>query len=173
MDDGAPLALLAMASVPVVEDVVVGEYCTVKVMLCDGVRVTADPPDNDKFAPVKTVLEIATLELPVFVRVTLRDAVLPTVTFPKFTLRGFTARLRPGATPAPLSATTEGELDASLARVRLPLEAPADLGPNCKLKVAVLPALNVTGRVNPEVLKPAPEIFAAAIVTGTVPGLAI
>jgi len=173
MAEGAPLALLTMARLPAVDAADVGEYCTVKVILCDGDKVTADPPDNDKFVPVKAVREIITFELPVLVSVTLREAVLPTLTFPKFTLRGFTVRLNPAATPAPLNATTAGELDASLTRDRLPLEAPADLGPNCTLKVDVLPALNVRGKVNPEVLKPAPERFAAVIVTGTVPGLPI
>ena len=98
---------------------------------------------------------------------------LPKLTFPKLTLVGFTARLTPAATPVPLSAMAEDGLEASLTRDRLPVEAPADLGLNCTLNAAVLPALNVTGRVNPEVLKPAPEIFAAVIVTATVPGLAI
>src|ERR1700730_7400079 len=130
MDEGAPLASLTIASVPAVEAAVVGEYCTVRVILCDGERVTADPPDNDKFAPVKAAREITTLELPVFVSVTLREAVLHTVAFPKFTFRGFTARCKPGATPAPLSAIAEGGLDASLARYRLPVEAPTDLGLN-------------------------------------------
>lgn len=165
--------MLAMASVPVVDAALVGEYCTVKVMLCDGDRFTADPPDNDKFAPVKAALEIATLELPVFVIVTLREALLPMFTFPKLTLRGFTARLNPAATPAPLSAMAEGGVVASLKRDRLPVEGPADLGLNWTLKAAVLPALKVKGRAKPEALKPAPEIFAAVIVTGTVPGLPI
>jgi hypothetical protein len=142
-------------------------------MLCAGDRVTADPPDNDKFAPDKVALEIATFALPVFVNVTLREAVVPTLTFPKFTLRGFTARLKPGATPAPLRAMAEGGLEASLTRDKLPVEGPADLGSNCTVKVAALPALNARGRAKPEVLKPAPEILAAEIVTGTVPGLAI
>ena len=171
MAGGATVALLAIAKVPEVDTAVVGEYCTVKVMLCDGDRVTADPPDNDKFAPVKASLEIATLELPVFVIVTLREAVLPRLTFPKLTLEGFTARLKPAATPAPLKAMADGGLEASLTRDRLPVAAPADLGSNCTLKAAVLPALNVNGRAKPDALKPAPEIFAAVIVTGTVPGL--
>src|SRR4029077_1698536 len=173
MAEGAPLALLTIASVPAVDAAVVGEYCTVKVILCEGDSVTAEPPDNDKFAPVKAAWEITTLELPVFVSVTLRDAVVPTLTFPKFTLRGFTARLKPGAMPAPLSGMAEGGLVASLTRYRLPAEAPADLGSNRTLKVAVLPALKISGTANPEVLKPAPEIFAAEIVTGMLPGLAI
>lgn len=173
MDEGPLVALLTMAMEPDVDTAVVGEYCTVKVTLCDGDSVTADPPDNDRFAPVRASLEIATLELPVFVIVTLREAVLPTFTFPKLTLVGFTARLKPGATPAPLSATAEGGFEASLTRDRLPVAAPADLGLNCTLKVEALPALNVRGRVNPEVLNPAPEIFAAVIVTGTVPVLLI
>src|ERR1700686_3844917 len=173
MAAGDPLALLTMASVPDVATAVVGEYCTVKLMLCDGDSVPGDPPDKDKFAPVKASLEIATLELPVFVIVTLREAVLPTLTLPKLTLLGFTARLKPAATPAPLSAMAEGGLVASLTRDKLPVEAPADLGLNCTLKVAVLPALNVRGSIKPESLNPAPEIFAAVIVTGTVPGLQI
>ena len=165
--------MLTIARDPVVDAAVVGEYWTVKVMLCDGESVTADAPDNDKFAPVRASCEIATLELPVFVIVTLREAVLPTLTLPKLTLLGFTARLKPAATPAPLSAMAEGGLVASLTRDKLPVEAPADFGLNCTLKVAVLPALNIIGRTRPEVLKPAPEIFAAVIVTGTLPGLLI
>lgn len=170
---GDPLALLTMASVPDVAPAAVGEYCTVKLMLCDGDSVTGDPPDKDKFAPVKASLEIATFELPVFVIVTVREAVLPTLTFPKLTLEGFTARLNPAATPAPLKAMAEGGLEASLTRDKLPVEGPADLGANCTLKAVALPALSVTGRGSPEALKPAPEIFAAVIVTGAVPGLEI
>ena len=165
--------MLTMASVPDVATAVVGEYCTVKLMLCDGDSVTGDPPDKDKFAPVKASLEIATLELPVFVIVTLREAVLPTLTFPKLTLAGFTARLNPAATPVPLKTMAEGGLEASLMRDKLPVEGPADLGSNCTLKAVALPALSVIGRGRPEAPKPAPEIFAAVIVTGAVPGLEI
>ena len=168
---GDPFALLTMASVPDVATAAVGEYCTVKLMLCEGDSVTGDPPDKVKFAPVKASLEIATLELPVFVIVTLREAVLPTLTFPKLTLEGFTARLSPAATPAPLRAIADGGLEASLTRDKLPVEGPADLGSNCTLKAIALPALSVIGRGRPEALKPAPEIFAAVIVTGAVPGL--
>src|SRR6202040_3066636 len=138
----------------------VGEYCTVSVMLWDGESVTADAPDSDKFTPVKAALEIDTFALPVFVMVTLRAALLPTFTFPKLMLDGFTASFKPAATPVPLSAIAEDGLDASLTSEKLPLEGPADFGPNCTLKVAVLPALNIIGRTRPEVLKPAPEIFA-------------
>jgi hypothetical protein len=95
------------------------------------------------------------------------------LTLPKLTLLGFTARLRPAATPTPLSAMAEGGLVASLTRDKPPVEAPADFGLNCTLKLAVLPALSVRGRTKPGLLKPAPEIFAAVIVTGTVPGLLI
>ena len=173
MDAGDPVALLTIASVPAVDAAVVGAYCTVSVTVCDGVRVTTDPPDNDKFAPVKASLEIATFELPVLVIVTLREAVLPTLTFPKLTLRGFTDRVNPAATPAPLNAMGEGGLVASLTSDRFPVTGPADLGSNCTLKLAVLPPLNVTGRVNPELLKPAPEMFAAVTVTEALPGLPI
>jgi len=53
MAAGPLVALLTMAREPDVDVAAVGEYCTVKVMLCDGDRVTADPPDNDKFTPVR------------------------------------------------------------------------------------------------------------------------
>jgi hypothetical protein len=173
MAAGDPAALLTMARVPDAAEAAVGEYCTVKVTLCDGDSVTADPPDKEKLAPVKASLEIATFELPVFVRVTLREAVLPTLTFPKLTLEGFTVSVNPAATPAPLNAMADGGLDASLTSDRLPVEDPVDLGLNCTLKAVALPALSVIGRGSPEALKPEPEIFAAEIVTGTVPGLEI
>jgi hypothetical protein len=113
------------------------------------------------------------LELPVFVTVTLREALLPTLTFPKLTLVGFTDNVKPAATPAPLNAMAEEGLVASLTSERLPVTGPADLGSNCTLKLAVLPPLNVKGSANPEVLKPAPEMFAAVTVTEALPGFPI
>lgn len=95
----------------------------------------------------------------------LRDAVLLTVTFPKFTLEGFTDRLNPAAMPVPVSARADGELDALLASVRLPVETATVLGLNCTLKVVDCPAFNVSGRFNPEVLKPVPVMFALVMVT--------
>lgn len=122
--------------------------------------------------PVKPTLEIATFELPVLVTVMFRDAELPTVTLPKLTLEGLMERLKPGAIPVPLSAT-EGVLDASLASERVPVEDPALVGSNCTLNVLVWPAFSVSGRLNPEALKPAPVTLAAVTVTLPVPGLPI
>ena len=98
-------------------------------------RVTADPLDNKNLAPVKAMLEIATLVLPELVTVTLRDAVVFAVTFPKLTLLGLTDSVNPAAMPAPLNVMVEGEFGALLASVRLPVEAPAALGLNSTLKV--------------------------------------
>ena len=139
MAAGDPTALLTSVKIPDEDAAVDGENCTVRVMLWEGDRDTADPPETDKFVPVKPTLEIATLELPVFVTVMFREAELPTVTFPKLTADGLIERLKPGAIPVPLSAT-EGELDALLANKRLPVEDPALFGSNWTLNELVWPA---------------------------------
>ena len=153
---GEPVALLTIESVPTAAPAAVGPNCTVSVMLWDGVRVTADPPVNVNCAPVSVTLEIATLELPVFVTVTFFDAVAPTLTFPKLTLEGFTDNVNPAAMPVPDRVMGAGEVAASDTSVRLPLEAAAVLGANCTLNVLDCPAFSASGRFNPVVLKPVP-----------------
>jgi len=56
-----------------------------------------------------------------------------------------------------------------LARVILPLTAPAALGSYLTLRVAVLPAVRVTGKVTPEMLNPVPVTVALLIVSVAVP----
>ena len=51
--------------------------------------------------------------------------------------------------PVPVRFTTKGEFSAVLLIVRLPLAAPAALGPNVAFSVMVCPLLNVTGAVRP------------------------
>ena len=160
-------------SVPDAAPATVGPNCTVNVILWDGVSVTADPPVNVNCDPVSVTLEIATLELPVFVTVTFFDAVALTFTFPKLTLEGFTDNVNPAAMPVPDSVMGAGELVASVTKVRFPFEAAAVLGLNCTLNVLDCPPFNVKGRVNPLVLKPVPVMFAADTFTLIVLGLLI
>jgi hypothetical protein len=56
-----------------------------------------------------------------------------------------------------------------LLSVRVPAEVPAAAGSNCTLTLAVWPGFNVSGKLAPEVVYPAPEIVAALTVTGVVP----
>jgi hypothetical protein len=135
IDAGDPVALLTMETLPVAAPAAEGANCTASVMLWEGARVTADPPVNENLAPVKLMFEIATSELPEFMTMMLRDAVLLTVTLAKWTLVGFTERVSVAAIPVPLSATVEGGFAASLTNAKVPDKDPAALGLNCTLKL--------------------------------------
>lgn len=63
-------------------------------------------------------------------------------------------------TPAPLRAIVIGEPGALLATEMLPEALPALDGANVAAKVALFPALIVTGTVRPLMLKPAPDALA-------------
>lgn len=49
------------------------------------------------------------------------------------------------------------------------MAAPAVVGSNCRVRVAVCPGFSVTGKVNPVMVKPVPVIVAALMVTADVP----
>ena len=82
---------------------------------------------------------------------------LPTVTLPKLRLVGFDPSA-PGATPVPDNGMVKVGLDAFEVMVTLPLTLPADAGVNVTVKVALCPAVNVTGVVIPLRLNPVPLI---------------
>lgn len=73
------------------------------------------------------------------------------------------------AVPVPLNATTAEPLVALSLIFSCPVAAPAAVGRNCTCSVAVCPALSVSGKLPPTVVKPAPVIEAALMVTGDVP----
>lgn len=168
---GDPVALLTMDTLPDVAPAPAGENCTAKVMLCDGERVTADPPDKVRLEPVSLMLEIDTLELPVLVTAMFREALFPTVTLPKLIVEGLTESVKPAATPVPVRLTVDVAFVALLLSARFPVTAPALLGWNSTLNVLFCPAASVRGTFRPEVVKPVPVMFAAETVTLTVPGL--
>lgn len=105
-----------------------------------------------------------TLEPPVFVTVSARDLLLPTVTLLKPMLVGFDPNT-PGATPVPDSGMFSVGLDAFEMMVTLPLTLPADTGVNVTVKLALCPPVSVTGAVIPLKLKPAPLTPTCEIVT--------
>jgi hypothetical protein len=82
---------------------------------------------------------------------------LPTVTLPKLRLLGFDPKV-PAVTPVPDNAMVSVGLEAFDVMVTVPLAAPAAAGANFTLKVALCPAVNVTGAVIPLRLNPAPLI---------------
>jgi hypothetical protein len=98
-----------------------------------------------------------TLEPPVLVTVSDRDCLLPTVTLPKLRLVGFDPNA-PGATPVPDNGMVSVGLEAVEVMVTLPLTLPADAGVSVTVKVALCPAVSVTGVVIPLKLNPVPLI---------------
>ncbi len=80
---------------------------------------------------------------------------LPTVTLPKFRFAGLAPSV-PGDTPVPDREMLRVGFVALDVIVTLPLALPEEEGANETLKVALCPALNVTGAVIPLKLNPAP-----------------
>ena len=73
-------------------------------------------------------------------------------------------------TPVPLRPTTdEAPVEELLAMVRLPLAAPAAVGSNCTVSVAVWLGFSVSGKAAPEMEKPVPASAAELMVTAAVP----
>ena len=86
-----------------------------------------------------------------------KDCLFPTVTLPKLRLVGLSPNV-PGVTPVPDRGMVRVGFEALEVMVRLPLALPADDGANETLKVALCPAVRVTGVVIPLKLNPEPLI---------------
>ena len=72
--------------------------------------------------------------------------------------------------PEPLRLTTvDVPLEELLVKVNDPVSAPAAVGSNCIVSVAVELGLRVSGNVAPETVKPGPATVPALMVTATVP----
>jgi hypothetical protein len=144
---------------------------TLKVTLCPAVSVTGVViPLKLNPEPVIPTEEIVTLVPPVFVTLSDRDCLFPTVTLPKLRLVGLAPSV-PGVTPVPDSGMVSVGFEALDVIVRLPLALPADDGVNETLKVALCPAVSVTGVVIPLKLNPEPLIPTDEIVTVVPPVL--
>ena len=83
------------------------------------------------------------------------DWLLPTVTLPNARLVGFAVSV-PGATPVPDNGMVKVGFEALEVTVTLPLALVADAGVNVTLKVALCPAVKVTGVVMPLSVNPVP-----------------
>jgi len=73
-------------------------------------------------------------------------------------------------TPVPVRLIrVEVPLDELLVRVKEPVSAPAAVGSNCTVSVAVEFGFRVSGKVAPETVKPDPATAASLMITATVP----
>lgn len=96
--------------------------------------------------PLTVAAEILTVDVVLFVNVTVWVLCVPTVTLPKTSLPGLTAS-RPLATPVPVSENAAGVLVALLTTETVALKVPAALGEKTKLTGILCPASTATGRV--------------------------
>ena len=77
-----------------------------------------------------------------------KDWLFPTVMLPKLRVVGLDPSV-PGATPVPDRGMVSVGFDAVEVTVTVPLTLPEDAGVKVTLKVALCPAVSVTGRVIP------------------------
>jgi len=114
--------------------------------------------------PLTPTAEIVTLDPPVLVTVSDRVCLFPTTTLPKLRLLGFDASA-PAAVPVPDSGIVNVGFEALEVMVTSPLAAPAEVGANETLKLALCPEVSVTGAVIPVMLNPEPLTPTAEMVT--------
>ena len=119
MARGELVALLLTATLPEKFPAVVGANVTLKEADCPAARVTgsAEPAALNP-APLMLICETDTLELPVFVKVTLCIPLVPVVMLPKLSEEGEAVSCVTGDAPMPASVTRSGELLVLLTRVR-------------------------------------------------------
>jgi hypothetical protein len=129
IDCGDVGALSVNTILPVAAPAAVGANCTLKDSDWPPVSVFGnDRPLMPKPFPVTVAILMTTLVVPVLVNCTFWVLLCPTVTFPNVSAEGET--LRPVCVPVPLIEIANGELEASLITVRLPVIAPAAVGAN-------------------------------------------
>lgn len=163
-------ALLTIARLPLTLPPVVGANTTLKLLLCPAVRVTGKvSPFTLKPEPVAVAAVMVTLDPPVLVTVSESVLFLLTCTVPKLRLVGFALSV-PAASPVPVRGMVSVGLVALLVIERFPLTSPVAVGVKMTLKVFVWPAVKVTGKLSPVILKPA-GADAAVMVTLVPPEL--
>lgn len=135
-----------------------------------GVRVKPEPtPLSLNPVPVGVTPEIVMFEFPLFVRVTVRDLLLPRMTLPKSRLVGFAPNESVAETPVPLTGMDNGDPEVLFVSDTVPFTSPADAGEKTTLNDEFLPAAIDVGSVRPLMLTPAPVALAAEIVSVAVP----
>jgi hypothetical protein len=157
-------ALLTSVTDPVTLPAALGPNTALNVVALPAAIVTgAVIPVVLKPAPETVTEEIVTVELPPLFRLTVCELFVPVVTLPNAAVVGVAANC--GCVPVPLKGMVSGEFCPLLTIEMLPLALPADVGANWALKVVLSPAPNVSGVLNPLMLKPVPDAVPCEIVT--------
>lgn len=163
--------LLLTASVPVAVPEVVGVNVTLRARLALGVSVTGSVAPLYANGPEVEIEVIETEpELLLFVNVTVcLVLMLPTASFPKLSDVGFANSCPAGAVPAPLSATSVGEVSALLTNDKVPVTLPEVVGAKTTVIIPDPPAATEIGRDSPTAPNPAPIKFAAVMERAALP----
>lgn len=150
-------AVEVMATFPLTAPAAVGANDTLNVALWPAVSVTgAEIPLSVNRDPVIVTCEIVMLVPPLFVTVSDRLCVPPTATLPNARLVGFATSAPADAVPVAVKGMFNVGFDAFEVIATLPLTAPAAVGVNNTLKLALWPAVRVTGALIPLTLNPVP-----------------
>lgn len=138
--------MLVTETVPVALPAAAGVNVTVRVAFWPGLTVAGRlRPLVAKPAPDADAAEIVSAPVPVLLRVTDCEAVVPTATLAKLTLVGLTVSCGCAVAPVPLSAITNEGFAAVLVTVTLPLTAPDAVGVKITGKVVDSPPVSVSG----------------------------
>jgi hypothetical protein len=165
---GEPGALLLIETLPVALVDAVGANVTVKLVVAPGVRLAgALHPISVKPVPVMLCAEIATFAVPVLVRVTGTEALAPSSTGPKLMLAGVADS--PPWVPVPLKVIVRVGFVALEVITMLPLAAPAVVGANVPVTVALAPAAICCPALSPLAPNPVPLAVTVPIVTVAFP----
>jgi len=169
--NGELLALLTIETLPDALPVAVGAKLTENDVDWPGVSVSGRPsPETAKLVPVTLSEESDTLAFPVFVSVTVLELLVPVATLPKLSEAGETPSCRICATPVPPRATLTDGVGELFASVSVPEKVPAEVGAKLTVKEDEPPAAMLSGNVNPEYAKPAPDSDAWVTLRLAVPG---
>jgi len=150
--------LLVNVSVALAVPVVVGLNVTVKETLWPAGMVTGSDSPPTLNTELLVLAPVTITVAPLAVSSPDELPLLPTSTLPRFNVVGLTASCPTAAVPLPDRGIARVGFDALEVMVRLPLALPADDGANETLKVALCPAVSVTGAVIPVKLNPEPLI---------------
>jgi hypothetical protein len=170
MESGEFGALLTRVIAPVTLPAELGPKTALNVAPLPTAMVTgAVIPVVLKPTPVTVTEEIVTVALPLFVRLTVCELLVPVVTLLNAALDGVAFNC--ACIPVPLNAIAAGEPGALLTIEMLPVAAPAEVGVKIAENDALPPASIVIGMLMPLMLNPVPKGDAAVTVNVAVPAL--
>ena len=164
------LALLDTINAPVYFPAALESNCTSTVTLCELESCRgALPPVTLNPVPLAKIFDTVISVFPVFVNVTLCDAILPALTVPKFTLVGPTAIASFAAATVPDTGTAAFIVAVLVVTETFPVNAPAAFGVNSTVRVLVVPGFNKVDPENPLMLKPEPLVTTPVTVNASSP----